>query len=95
MDEIRCALEYRQDETNAGPGRLVGTILEYETRALDRPEIFSQDALTWPDAGITLSNYLKTGGSTGGDTRLGRRPVGAGPGSWMPFCRNAPGSHGI
>ena len=42
-----------------------------------------------------LSNYLKTGGSTGGDTRLGRRPVGAGPGSWMPFCRNAPGSHGI
>ena len=44
---------------------------------------------------IALSNYLKTGGSTGGDTRLGRRPVGAGPGSWMPFCRNAPGSHGI
>ena len=37
---------------------------------------------------LVLSNYLKTGGSTGGDTRLGRRPVGAGPGSWPGFPRS-------
>ena len=55
MDEIHCGLEWREDETRASPGRLVGTIMTYETRALDRPEVFVKDALTWPENGITLN----------------------------------------
>ena len=35
-DEIRCAIECREDETRRGPGRLVGRILTYGERALDR-----------------------------------------------------------
>ena len=55
MDELRCALEWRQDDSKAGPGRLTGTLLEYETRATDRPEVFAAGALTWPADGVVLN----------------------------------------
>ena len=55
MTEIRCAIELRADETRQSPGRVVGTIVDYETRARDRPERFRQDALTWPDDGVVLN----------------------------------------
>ena len=55
MDEIRCMLEWRADESRASPGRLIGTLIEYETRAVDRPEIFAAGALSWPADGIVLN----------------------------------------
>ena len=53
--EIRCAIEYRQDETRQSPGRLTGTLLTYETRAKDRPEMFASGSLNWPEGGIILN----------------------------------------
>ena len=55
MDEIRCALELRADDSRQSPGRLYGVLLEYERRAVDRPEIFTTGALHWPDDGILLT----------------------------------------
>ena len=43
-DEIRCSIELRADETRQGPGRLVGRILRYGERALDRSELFESGA---------------------------------------------------
>lgn len=53
--EIRCAIEYREDDTRQSPGHLTGTLLEYETRAKDRPEMFASGALSWPEGGIILN----------------------------------------
>ena len=44
MDEIRCSVEVRQDESRQSPGRLVGRILRYGERANDRPELFEAGA---------------------------------------------------
>ena len=54
-DEIRCAIECREDETRRGPGRLVGRILTYGERATDRQELFEPGALTWPADGVVLN----------------------------------------
>ena len=53
--EIRCSIELRQDDTRQSPGRLTGTLLTYETRAKDRPEMFASGSLTWPEGGIILN----------------------------------------
>ena len=53
--EIRCAVELRADESRLSPGRLEGTLIEYDTRASDRPERFATGALSWPDDGIVLN----------------------------------------
>ena len=55
LTEIRCAIELRADASRESPGRVVGTIVDYETRARDRPERFRQDALTWPADGVVLN----------------------------------------
>ena len=55
MNEIRCKLEYREDESRLSPGRLVGTLLTYGERASDRPEVFEAGALDWPGNGIVLN----------------------------------------
>ena len=54
-DEIRCSIELRADETRQGPGRLVGRILRYGERALDRSELFEPGALSWPADGVILN----------------------------------------
>ena len=54
-DEIRCSVELRADETRQGPGRLVGRIVRYGERALDRAELFEPGSLTWPADGVVLS----------------------------------------
>ena len=55
MDLLVCEVRYAEDETRDSPGRLTGTLLTYETRANDRPEIFStRAALTWPANGINI-----------------------------------------
>ena len=55
MDEIRCAIEVRADETRQSPGRIVGTLITYGTRARDRAEVFAPGALHWSDGGIVLN----------------------------------------
>ena len=55
MNEIRCAIELRQDETRQGPGRIVGTLIKYGERAHDRAETFAPGALRWPEGGIILN----------------------------------------
>ena len=55
MDEIRCAIELRADETRQSPGRLTGTLIEYGKRASDRAEVFADGALTWEDRGVILN----------------------------------------
>ena len=59
MDELRCALEWREDASRASPGRLVGTLLEYETRAVDREEVFKAGALEWPPDGVILNSQSR------------------------------------
>ena len=55
MDELRCAIELRADESRQSPGRLIGILIEYEKRAVDRPEVFAAGALEWPEDGIILN----------------------------------------
>ena len=55
MDEIRCSVEWREDETRKSPGRLIGTIITYGERASDRAEVFEPDSLTWDAAGIVVN----------------------------------------
>ena len=55
MDEIRCSIEIRADETRQSPGRIVGNLLTYGKRARDRAEVFEAGALHWPDGGIILN----------------------------------------
>ena len=62
-DEIRCAIEFREDDTRQGPGRLVGTVLTYGQRAKDRPELFEPGALTWPADGVVLNRQHARGGA--------------------------------
>ena len=55
MRELRCAIECRADETRQSPGRIVGTLLTYEQRASDRPEVFADGSLRWEDGGVILN----------------------------------------
>ena len=56
MDTIKCELRFQEDETRLSPGRLTGTLLTYERRAADRPELFARGALYWPDNGIVIND---------------------------------------
>ena len=55
MDELRCSIEVREDESRLSPGRIVGTLVRYNEKASDRPELFLPDSLSWPDKGIILN----------------------------------------
>ena len=54
MDEIRCRVEIREDDTRQSPGRLTGVLLTYGERAADRAELFEDGALYWRDSGIVI-----------------------------------------
>ena len=54
-NELRCRIELRQDDSRQSPGRLVGELMKYETRARSRREMFSAGSLSWPDDGIILN----------------------------------------
>ena len=47
-------LEFREDVTRGGPGRLTGTILPFGRVAGDRREVFTPGSVTIPDGGIAL-----------------------------------------
>ena len=55
MENLLAPIEIREDETRAGPGLLVGTLLTYETRARDRAEMFTAGALHWKTAGFNIN----------------------------------------
>ena len=55
MDEIRMSVEIREDEGRLGPGRIFGVVMPYGSRASDRPELFEQGALEWPEDGVILN----------------------------------------
>ena len=55
MDELVFEIRQMEDPTRESPGRLVGTLLTYEERAKDRPEVFARGALTWPEGGILIN----------------------------------------
>ena len=55
MDEIRCSIEIRADDSRESPGRITGTLITYGQRASDRPELFEAGSLQWPDTGIILN----------------------------------------
>ena len=54
-DTLTCEIRYELDESRQSPGRLTGTLLTYEVRAADRPEIFTRGAMVWPETGITIN----------------------------------------
>ena len=55
VDEIRCAIQLRADDTRETPGRIVGVLLRYGERSSDRPEVFAPDSLTFADGGLVLN----------------------------------------
>ena len=57
MLEIRCAIEYREDESRESPGLLVGTLLKYGEISPGHRERFMDGSLTgnWPKAGILVN----------------------------------------
>ena len=54
-NEFRCAIEFRADDSRLTPGRLVGELLTYGKRALDRPEMFEVGAFHWDAGGVVLN----------------------------------------
>ena len=55
MDEIRMKIEVRADESRLGPGRLIGTLMQYGQQATDRAEVFEIGSLKWDVAGIVVN----------------------------------------
>ena len=55
MDKLVFEIRQLDDPTRESPGRLTGTLLNYEERARDRPEVFVRGALTWPKEGILVN----------------------------------------
>ena len=53
-DQLIIPIEYRADESRQTPGKLVGTLMPYEQRAGDRPEMFDKGSLYWPNDGIVI-----------------------------------------
>ena len=47
-------IRFEADAERMGPGRLVGVLMPYETRASDRNETFQADSLHWEDEGVLL-----------------------------------------
>ena len=53
--ELRCPVEWRQDDSRQSPGRIVGVLVTYGKRASDRPEVFADGALEWSERGLVLN----------------------------------------
>ena len=54
QESFECEIRMQEDETRASPGRLQGTLLKYNTKAVDRNETFLPGSLSWPPEGILL-----------------------------------------
>ena len=56
MEELACEIRYEIDDSRQSPGRLKGTLITYERRAGDRPEIVARGAFHWRDGGIVIND---------------------------------------
>lgn len=54
-EEFYAAIQFAEDETRQGPGRLTGTLVTYGEKAGDRDVVFAEDSLHWPEAGVVLN----------------------------------------
>ena len=55
MDNLQlyCVISYAEDATNQSPGRLVGTLVTFNEKASDRPDVFlTAAAWRWDDGGF-------------------------------------------
>ena len=52
--ELFAKIQFAEDDTRQGPGRITGTLLTYGERASDRPMVFDR-GLYWPDGGVVLN----------------------------------------
>ena len=50
-----AAIEYAEDSTRETPGHIRGVLVNYGEKAQDRPDVYEQDSLTWPERGIVLN----------------------------------------
>ena len=50
-----AAIQYAEDTTRESPGFIRGVLVTYGEQAKDRPDLYEQDSLTWPDRGIVLN----------------------------------------
>ena len=50
-----AAVEYAEDTTRESPGHIRGVLVTFGQVAKDRPDVYEQDCLTWPDGGIVLN----------------------------------------
>ena len=55
MDTLDFEVRFAEDESRQSPGRLTGILVIYETRADDRPELFTAGSLHWPSSGIVIN----------------------------------------
>ena len=53
-DEILMEVRFEADPERQGPGLLTGTLMVYESRASDRPEMFMPDSLHFPKEGVVI-----------------------------------------
>ena len=58
MENLDCEIRFAEDASRQSPGRLVGTLVTYETRASDRPELFKSGALYFPPDGKIVINEM-------------------------------------
>ena len=50
-----AAIEYAEDSTRESPGHIRGVLVNYGEKAQDRPDVYEQDSLTFPERGIVLN----------------------------------------
>ena len=55
MLEIRCRVEFREDESRESPGILTGTLLTYGEVSPSHRERFREGSLSWPSGGVVLN----------------------------------------
>ncbi len=54
--EVFAKIEFAEDDTRQGAGRIVGTLLTYGELASDRPMTFAASSLSWAaDGGVVLN----------------------------------------
>ena len=59
METLACEVRFEIDDSRQSPGRLKGTLITYERRAGDRPEIVARGAFYWRDGGIVINDQHK------------------------------------
>ena len=48
-------IQYAEDTTRESPGHIRGILVNYGEKAKDRPDVYEQDSLTWPERGVVLN----------------------------------------